>query len=388
MAGKLLIRKAVIAVKQESTEGTAETLAAADADMLIYAPTHDQAVEVFRRRPARSLLSKLDGVPGKLVGSVGWRTELKGSGTVGTRPSWDTSLMACGFSGSSVSVSTTNGSVTGGSFYAGETVKDSGRNVTGRIVGALSSDALLFYHVPTSGAFGAEIVTGLTSGATTTLTQTPITNRGKEFLRDNTPISATVGYYEDGTRPTILRGSRGNVRIETGAVGEPVFLAFEFSGVLGTPIDTAILSPTYETVVPKPFLNAGPIVLGYVSPVLAGMNFDAANTVAEREDASSSAGVLSYMITEWDPTLTANPEMELVATHDFYGSLQAGTTGRSYFEVGSTAGNKITVGFPRTQYMTVAKGERTGISVSDVTMDVLGSGVNATIEDEIQIGVL
>jgi hypothetical protein len=80
--------------------------------------------------------------------------------------------------------------------------------------------------------------------------------------------------------------------------------------------------------------------------------------------------------------------MEIIATHDFYGNLQAGTTGRSYFEVGSAIGNKLTVGFPRTQYATVAKGERSGISVAEITMDVLGSGINATIEDEIQIGMM
>jgi hypothetical protein len=205
----------------------------------------------------------------------------------------------------------------------------------------------------------------------------------------NAPPSATIGLYLDGTRQ-IMYGARGNVKIETGAVGEPVFLAFEFSGVVGTAIDTTILSPTYETTVPKAFLSAEPIILGYTSPILAKIGLDMGNEVAMRESAAASAGILSYLITGRAPTLEADPEMELIATHDFYGSLHAGTTGRSYFELGSTSGSvgqRITVACPLCQYRSVAQADRTGLAVAQVTMDVLSSGVS-TGDDEVQIGVI
>jgi hypothetical protein len=185
-----------------------------------------------------------------------------------------------------------------------------------------------------------------------------------------------------------MSGCRGNVRIETGAVGEPVFLAFEFMGVIGTPSDTALLAPTYESTIPKAFLSVKPIVLGYTSPIIASMNFDMGNTLAMREDASLSAGIKSYIITERAPTLEADPEMELVATHDFYGSLHAGTTGRSYFQVGTgSTGERITVAMPKCQYRTVAEADRSSLAVSQVTMDVLSSDVS-TGDDEVQIAMV
>lgn len=388
MAGGLLNRKRVIAVEAESVEGTAETLVAADGTMLVYEASFEPAIEIYKRAPARSILSRLAGVPGKQTGVCRWKTELKGSGAVTTHPAWHDALMCCGFSVSTITVATIH-AITGGPLFAAELVKNATRSKVARVVGDTATGAATLAYVPTSGtAFSAEVITGVTSAATTKVTGTPVSNKGFEYLPDSTtPPSATVGAYLDGTR-NILSGCRGNVRIASGAVGEPVFLEFEFMGVMGTAVDTALLSPTYETTVPSPFLSASPVVLGYSSAVLATMTFDAANTLAQREDASATKGVRSYLITDRAPTLTADPEMELVATHDFFGSLQAGTTGRCYFKLGSAAGNTIKVGFPKCQYSGLAEQDRAGIAVVGASLDVLGSGVNASTDDDIQIAML
>lgn len=388
MAGGLLRRKAVIAVEQESVEGTAETLANADGTMLAYDHGFDDNTELFVRQPARAFLGTLAPIPGRLPGVIRWRTELKGSGALSTRPAWDDALRACGFTISTVHLSATSSSVTGGPFYPTEFIQTASRDVVGRLVGSLQTGDTEATFVPTSGTFGAESVVGRTSGATTMLRGVPTADSGFEYrpLSSSVP-SATVGYYLDGTRQ-ILAGARGNVRIETGAVGEPVFLAFEFMGVTGTAIDTTLLAPTYESTVPKAFLSVRPVVLGYTSPIIASMTFDMQNELAMREDASLASGIKSYIITNRAPQLEADPEMELIATHDFYGSLHAGTTGRSYFQVGSgSTGERITCAFPKCQYRTVAEGDRSSLAVSQVTMDVLSSDVS-TGDDEVQIAMI
>ena len=389
MAGGLLKRRAVVAVEAESVEGTAETLVAADGTMLVYDPSFSPAVERFDRNPARQYLSRLPAVQGRRAASVSFRTEFKGSGAVATKPAWSDAIMACGFSVTTVSLATVE-NLDGNTFQAGEYAKTTGRAKRIRIVGEFSGTQAHF--VVTSGAIAADDeFTGETSSSTATITLagTLAGDKGWEYRPDSsTPPSVTVGYYLDGTRKLMV-GARGNVRLETGAVGEPVFMAFEFQGVWQSASDATLLAPSYETTIPQPFMLVNPTVLGYTSPILGNISVDMANTVAAREDADKTYGIRSFIITGRAPTATSDPEFELVATHDFYGSLATGTTGRSYFEIGTNAGTgqRLTVGMPLCQYSQIDDSDREGLAVAGVSMDLLSASV-ATGDDEIQIAMI
>jgi hypothetical protein len=389
MAGGLLKRLTVVAVEQESVEGTAETLVDADGTMLVYDQTFTPAVERFDRNPARKYLSRLPAVQGRRAASLSFRTELKGSGSLTTKPAWDDAIRACGFSVTTVSLATVE-NLGGNAFFGGEYVSTTGRAKRGRVVGDFSST--LMHYVPTSGTFAdADELTGESSSSTATISAagTPASSKGWEYLPDSSsPPSATVGYYVDGTRQT-MAGCRGNLRIETGAVGEPVFLAFEFSGVYVNQADATILTPPYESTIPEPFMNTDPTVLGYTSPILGNMTVDMQNTVAARQDAAKVYGIRSFIITERAPTLNTDPELELKATHDFYGNLATGTTGRSYFEIGddNAAGERITVAMPLTQYSQISDQDREGLAVAGVDADILSASVT-TGDDEVQIGMV
>src|SRR4051812_44724598 len=94
----LLKRKTILAAKQETTMGTAVSLAAADAafNVMDAQITHDIPPG---ERWGQGSLSKLASVPGARQGKVTFYVELGGSGTSGTpTPAWATTLLpACGW---------------------------------------------------------------------------------------------------------------------------------------------------------------------------------------------------------------------------------------------------------------------------------------------------
>lgn len=168
MSTALLRRRAVVAAKAEAAEGTAETLTVAEAGVLVYAPKFDVDFDKFDRDPARNTLSHLAHLVGKQAAKLGFRTELKGSGTVATAPAWGPHLLGCGFQESRVS-SVAIGAVTSGPFLPGETITQTTSGATGRVVGECATGASVILFVPISGEMKSGLlITGGTSGATAT----------------------------------------------------------------------------------------------------------------------------------------------------------------------------------------------------------------------------
>lgn len=93
----MLSRKKQLAAKVESTKGTKETLADADANILCDEISVSFSPEEVVRDPLRSSISPLVSLPGAKIGTITCRVELKGSGTATTAPSWGKLLRACGF---------------------------------------------------------------------------------------------------------------------------------------------------------------------------------------------------------------------------------------------------------------------------------------------------
>ena len=100
----ILSRRAVIAAKEEATEGTAETLAAADANFLVVEPRWTPDISLFKRANVDSSLSPFSSVPGTRQASLSFKVEIKGSGTAGTAPALGKLIKACGFAVTNVPV--------------------------------------------------------------------------------------------------------------------------------------------------------------------------------------------------------------------------------------------------------------------------------------------
>jgi len=368
----MLIRKRQLAAKIESVEGTAEALAAADAGLLVnFTPKANYDPQMYQRNPVRSSLTKMGKLTGKRSAGLDFSIELKGSGSLTTEPEWAKLIKACGFE-INVLEKITIGAVTAGPFQHGETITGAPSGATGRVVIETADGTTTLYFVTLTGTFAdADTITGSTSGASATAGSDP-SDVGHEIKPISSSVpSLTMGLYEDGIRK-LLKGCRGTAKFNF-RIGEPATVDFSFRGVEAGVSDLALLTGiTYDDVVPPVLLNAV-MSCDEVSLNLGELDIDVANTLAPKDKIDDAKGILSFMITERDTQGSFNPEMVLVATHDFYDKWFSNTPMVLDMAYGSVEGNKIRVYTPSIIYNKVDDADRDGIQLAQTAFDITGS---------------
>ena len=284
--GRILSNRQVLAAKIEVTEGTAETLAAADANAQILEPAKfEPNIAMFERKLLDVSYSNFKQIPGTRLATISCKVENKGSGTAGTAPAIGKLLKACGF---------------------------------------------------------LETVVAVTS-----VTYTPLSALA-------TIPSLTIAVYIDGVRKQI-RGARGNVKYSAKA-GEPGMYEFTFLGVYDAVSTQTLLTPSgVETTVPIALLSATFSVAAFAA-FGSTISFDMGNTLAPRADINTAAGYISTLLTARSPKGAFDPELEVIATHDWYGRWLAGTTGALTWRHTGTAGNICIFNVPVCQYIKVSGG--------------------------------
>lgn len=92
----MIVKRAQLAAKAEGTEGSAETLAGADA-FLAMNISFKPEIEMHPRDNVSASLSNFSQVAGARKATMEFDVEIKGSGTAGTAPTLGKLLKACGF---------------------------------------------------------------------------------------------------------------------------------------------------------------------------------------------------------------------------------------------------------------------------------------------------
>lgn len=233
----LLDKKSVLAAKIETTPGTAESLAAANATMNVFNKRIIDQTE-FIERMGQGAFGRIVGSHGARIGQATFETDLTPSTT--THPAWALAFLpACGL--------------------------------------VASTDT----YTPRTEAPGSNVKT------------------------------LTIGLYTDGLYEQ-LHGCMGTFSIQFEA-GRVPRIQWTFTGVYTKPSDVAILDPTYETTNPIRFVSSA-LAIGSYTPKIQSMSLDIGNQVVLREDSRSTTGFSYAVVTDRRPTLTLNPELDLVAT--------------------------------------------------------------------------
>lgn len=304
----MLTRKRQIAAKIEQNEGTAETLTAAEAGLLVTNPRVNVEPEFHDRNPARATLSNLAPIAGVRIARITFQLEMKGSGAAGTPPAFGPLLVACGLA--------------------------------------------------------QDIDTGVSVSYASASSNIP---------------SLSMALYNDGIRHLIV-GARGNVTFRVSAGGY-MMMDFEFVGAYSSTTDTSMLSNvSYEDVIPASWKSAS-LTLDGDALVVNEVQFGTGNTLAVRRSANSASGLISTLITERNPTGRIDPEMTLVATHDFFGKLVSNAENELEFTVGSAAGNIATFTLPTIVYDSVSDDDRDSISVAGLGFRIVGDDSSSGDED-------
>lgn len=378
----ILTRETAVGAKVEATEGTAETLAAADAIVLPYDVKFAPDVPVHRRRPHRSKLTGLAGVPGRKLATVTFRSEFKGSGAVATVPEWDVYARICGLARSTVDTLPI-GAITG-TFQGGETATLSISGAVVRISGDQTGAPGVLRVVVVSGIpQNLDVATGATSGATATLSGAKTAAQGYEYLPTSSdPPTATVAVWRDGKRHNMV-GCRGTWK-KVHKADEPVMWEWSIRGVWTGSVDEAVIaSIPYQEVTPASWEAVG-FTVGAFAAIIENLTLDIGNALEPRPSANAAHGALSILRPTREATAEFDPEDNLVAEHDWLGRFRAGTTGRLSYTFGSGTGKRLAVTCPTVQYVGAEEADRAGHQTLKVKCDLVSPTI-AGGDDEIQI---
>jgi hypothetical protein len=356
----LLARKKQFALKQETTEGTAETLAAADVKMEVEDLQGNFTPEMQERNPLRADLGRSASVVGITMGEITGKTELvPGAPAATTDPNVHRLLLALGFQQHPARTGTLAAPPTGTPL--------AGEYITGNIGGtgffiSASGTSLTFVQLT---AFNiGEVVTGSQSGFTATMHATApnFTDLGKAYRPNSaTPPAFTSAVMHDGKRIQIF-GSRGDGSIEVGGAGQIGYLNFTLNGAAVQPVDAALFSGVSVPVtIPETFLNAS-LKAGGVELCVDAFTLALGNTVARRTCSNALTGIKSYRMTARQPRITIEPEQELESVINFFGKFAAGTLFDFFAVIGTTVGKRVIIVASRAQYAELGQGDREGIS--------------------------
>ena len=172
----------------------------------------------------------------------------------------------------------------------------------------------------------------------------------------------SIDAYEDGKLKT-LYGASGKVTFE-GEVGGPMYCNFEFSGVWKSPVDSALPAFAPSTELPL-LMQGGTFTLGGESIKINKYALDMGNVVVPRRDVGSTGGIAYFMISNFLPMISLDPEADLVAGYDYYGLWLAGTEAAVSIILSNGTG-QVTFSTPKVQTRELTEGDRDGIMIYDL----------------------
>ena len=301
-----------VAIKTETTQNTAATIAATD---FFYAAdlAYKVLAEYIPKEYKRLSLDQLAHVLGQVYVEVSFKMPMKGSGTRGTALApFDAAMSASKFTGTA----------------------SAGTSVT---------------YAPTSVPASANFF-----------------SPGK---------SATIEVYEGGTLTAtglkkIIKGcvaSAGpKIILEKNKI--PMF-EFTFRGLYTAPTDAVVPTVTVNATT-EPRLESIQFSTHSFSAIISKLEIDLGIQSAIRDDLNSADSVKGMTITGWDPKGSFDPEVELVGTHNFYSIFKAGTEAQISAVVGTTSGNIHTITMPKCQYLAPEMGDRNGIRIFNMPFKI------------------
>jgi hypothetical protein len=182
--------------------------------------------------------------------------------------------------------------------------------------------------------------------------------------------TATFALWEDGKKK-LLHGCAGNCRI-TLRNGAAATAEFTYRGIWNTPTDVAM--PALAPILAQPYVS-NPFV---VTLAAAGIPFaseaviDLGATIAGRENIGKASGYEHFHVQSRQPTMTLDPEASLVATHNAFGLLMAGTS--QAMEGTLTRGDfDLVISSALAQRQTVEPGDRNGKATEALNLWLLNS---------------
>jgi Phage tail tube protein len=173
----------------------------------------------------------------------------------------------------------------------------------------------------------------------------------------------TIGGYFDGMF-RVLAGCMGTFTIDL-PTGKMITFNWTFQGKWTNPTDATIIDPTYPTTIPMR-MAAGSVSWDSVNICTSSVTVDAGNEVILRECAGEASGIKSALVVNRKPTISADPEMVLVATQNRHSQWLTPTTAALAITTGGSGENHLLITAPKAQLQNIQQGERSGLLTDEL----------------------
>ena len=323
----LLEGRQQIAIKQEGTAGSAETLAAADVVFHSGVASWEAKVEPIAREFMSASLSPRGSVIGNRPATIKWKMPL-----------------SCSYN-----------------------------HTTGAIAAPVAASTEPQFSVPLKGCGALLTVSGAGPNE-----QCAFTPSSTTISDETTGAYCTVALYQDGKQYKI-HGAVGNC-VLTFNTGSPAMAEFTFTGLYNTPTDVSLLSGAiYPTTVEPAFLGASVSLIGSMTTAkLQSLSLDLGNAIAMRPYPNGTTGFFTAQITGRKPVGSFDPEEALVSVKDWFAEWVAGTAGAittGTYPSGGTNYNQFNLNIPNAMYTKVGLAGRDGIATAPHDFECMANTV-------------
>ena len=178
------------------------------------------------------------------------------------------------------------------------------------------------------------------------------------------PKTATIASYQDG-RLKQLHGAAGTFAIQY-EQAKPIMFNWTFSGIFSLPIDLALIQKVVPDQQPIRFAGIDLQVGGSAPGCVNSMSIDAANEVKLRPCANEISAIESGIVTNGKPTITLDPESQLVSDDPTFNRWLAGES-ETFSLVASNGIDMVTFAGPRFQRTNIQEAEREGVETDNTT---------------------
>lgn len=161
-----------------------------------------------------------------------------------------------------------------------------------------------------------------------------------------------------------LAGASSDLII-SGENGGKAMCDFDFQGRWQTPIAEAPAADTPGAgAVLK--LQGGTFTLAEKTIKISKFNLKLGCKVVARRDITAAGGIAYFMITDYDPIFTIDPEAAYIADYDYYAAWLGGIEAAVSLVL-TNGTTKVTLTLPKVQYKELNEGDRDGIQIYDLT---------------------
>lgn len=172
----------------------------------------------------------------------------------------------------------------------------------------------------------------------------------------------SIDVWKDGLKFG-LAGAMGNIEI-MGDTGKKIICKCEFSGIWQTPVTEAMPAVAPSATLPMK-LQGGTFTVATVAKAVSKFSLNLQNQVIPELDINATGGISTYLVADYDPIVSVDPEAEPIATIDYFGQQIAGTE-NTVVLAASDGTTNITIIMPAVSWRKVNNADRDGIFAHEV----------------------